>query len=76
MESYARSRDVTTIARDADRLRELDAGTRRAWNAYREKLSALSGEEYEALEQESWGELQIELRRLQRRRQSLNRTSA
>ncbi|MDQ6818040.1 MAG: hypothetical protein M3018_11640 [Actinomycetota bacterium] len=67
---------MTTIARDADRLRELEAGTRRAWNAYREKLSGLSGEEYELAEHESWGELQLELRRLERRRESLNRTSA
>jgi hypothetical protein len=67
---------VTTIARDADRLRELDAGTRRAWNAYREKLSELTGEEYDLAEQEGWGELQAELRRLERRRESLNRTSA
>ncbi len=67
---------MTTIARDADRLRELDAGTRRAWNAYREKLSELSGEQYELAEQESWGELQVELRRLERRRASLNRTAA
>jgi hypothetical protein len=67
---------VTTIARDAERLRELDAGTRRAWNAYREKLSELAGEEYDLAEQEGWGELQVELRRLERRRESLNRTSA
>jgi hypothetical protein len=67
---------VTTIARDADRLRELDAGTRRAWNAYREKLSELRGEQYELAEQESWGELQVELHRLERRRASLNRTAA
>ena len=33
---------MTTIAPDADRLRELDAGTRRAWNAYRDKLSELT----------------------------------
>jgi hypothetical protein len=67
---------VTTIARNADRLRELDAGTRRAWSAYREKLSELTGEEYDAAEQESWGELQLELRRLERRRQSLSRPAA
>jgi hypothetical protein len=67
---------VSTIARDADRLRELDAGTRRAWNAYREKLSGLTDEEYELAEQESWGELQTELRRIERRRESLNRTSS
>jgi hypothetical protein len=67
---------VTTIARDADSLRELEAGTRRAWHAYREKLSGLSGAEYELVEHESWGELQLELRRIVRRRESLNRTSA
>lgn len=67
---------MTTIARDAERLRELDAGTRRAWHAYREKLSGLTGEEYDLAEQESWGELQTELRRIERRRESLNRTSA
>lgn len=65
---------MTTIARNADRLRELDAGTRRAWSAYRDKLSELTGEEYDAAEQESWGELQLELRRLERRRQLLTRT--
>ncbi len=65
---------MTTIARD--KLRELDAGTRRAWEAYREKLSELSGEEYEKAEQDSWGELQTELRRLERRRESLNRTTS
>jgi hypothetical protein len=67
---------VTTIARNADRLRELDAGTRRAWSTYREKLSALTGEEYDAAEQESWGELQLELQRLERRRQLLTRPPA
>ncbi|MGI8572840.1 MAG: hypothetical protein ACR2L9_09510 [Solirubrobacteraceae bacterium] len=68
---------MTTIAaRNADRLRELDAGTRRAWSVYREKLSDLTGEEYDAAEQESWGELQLELRRLERRRQSLTRPPA
>ena len=67
---------MTTIARDADRLRELDAGMRRAWDAYRKKLSGLTGDEYEVAEQECWGELQLELRRIDRRRQSLNRTAS
>lgn len=67
---------MTTIARDTDRLREFDAGTRRAWKGYREKLDGLSGDEYETAEQECWTELQLELRRLERRRQALIRTAA
>jgi hypothetical protein len=56
---------VTTIAHDPDKLRELDAGTRRAWRTYTERLRELSGEEYELAESESWAELQSELRRLE-----------
>jgi hypothetical protein len=67
---------VTAIAQDDEKLRELDAGTRRAWTAYSESVRELRGEEYERVEQESWGELQNELRRLQRRRQLLTYTSA
>ena len=66
---------MTAIAPDAQELRELDAGTRRAWRAYSERLRALGGEEYERAEQEAWAELQGELRRLDRRRQSLNSTA-
>jgi len=67
---------VTTVARDTKELRELDVGTQRAWTAYSESLRGLSGTEYELAEHESWAELQSELRRLERRRQSLNQTSA
>jgi hypothetical protein len=67
---------VTAIAQDDAKLRELDAGTRRAWDAYSERLRDLTGEEYERVEQESWVELQSELRRLARRRQLLTYTSA
>ncbi len=67
---------MTAIAHDDARLRELDAGTRRAWEAYRERLHELRGEEYERVEQEAWVELQSELRRLARRRQLLSYTSA
>jgi hypothetical protein len=63
--------DVTTTAPDLARLRELDDGTRRAWMAYNERLRDLDGEEYERAESESWTELQVELRRLERRRASL-----
>jgi hypothetical protein len=67
--------DVTAIAPDAEELRQLNAGTRRAWRAYSERLRDLHGDEYERTEQEAWAELQGELRRLDRRRQSLNSTA-
>jgi cell division septum initiation protein DivIVA len=67
---------VTAIAHDADKLRELDAGTRRAWRAYTERLRELTGDEYELAESESWAELQSELRRLQRRCSTLNQTGS
>ena len=67
---------MTAIAHDDAKLRELDAGTKRAWEAYSERLRGLNGEEYERAEQESWVELQSELRRLARRRQLLTYTSA
>ena len=67
---------MTAIAHDAEQLRELDAGTRLAWNAYSERLRGLRGDEYERLERECWAELQSELRRLERRRQTLSCTSA
>ncbi len=66
---------MTAIAPDSDKLRELDDDTRRAWNAYNDRLRELTGEEYERAERESWTELQTELRRVDRRRQSLNQTS-
>jgi hypothetical protein len=67
---------VTAIAHDAEELRELDAGTRLAWKTYSESLRGLRGEEYDRVEQESWSELQGELRRLERRRESLNSTAS
>jgi hypothetical protein len=66
---------VTALAPDSDKLRELDNDTRRAWNAYSERLRELTGEEYEQAEHESWTKLQSELRRLERRRRTLNTTS-
>jgi hypothetical protein len=66
---------LAAIAHDTHRVRELDADTRRAWSAYSEALRALTGDEYERVEQESWAKLQGELRRLDRRRRTLNQTS-
>jgi len=62
---------LTAIAQHADKLRELDDGARRAWQAYSERLRDLEGDEYERIEDECWTELQRELRRLERRRKSL-----
>jgi hypothetical protein len=62
---------VTATAHDAEELRVLDAGTRLAWKTYSDRVRELHGEEYERVEQESWVELQSELRRIERRRQLL-----
>ncbi len=67
---------MTTIALDADRLRELEAGTQEAWTAYKDSLRDLSSDEYERVEVEAWDELQRELRRLARRRNMLIAKSA
>jgi hypothetical protein len=64
---------VTTIAADDDKLRELEADTRRAWGDYSQRVRDLSGDEYERAEHESWEQLQRELRALERRRRSLDR---
>ena len=66
---------MTAIAQDDEKLRELDAGTQRAWMMYSARLRDLRGDEYERVEQESWVELQNELRRLARRRQLLTYAS-
>ena len=65
---------MTTITRESDELRDLDADVRRAWKTYSERLHGLSGTEYEDAESVCWSELQRELRRLERRRKLLSRT--
>ena len=52
-------------------LRELEEDTRQAWLHYSERLRELSGKEYERVESESWEELQMELRRVDERREQL-----
>jgi hypothetical protein len=59
------------IAADDERLRELDADTRRAWDEYSERVRELTGDEYERAEHESWEQLQIELRQLEQERAAL-----
>ncbi|MFZ0043097.1 MAG: hypothetical protein WAK93_17445 [Solirubrobacteraceae bacterium] len=67
---------MTAVAPHIKSLRELDADTRQAWSTYNDRLRELSGEEYERLEAESWDELQVELRRLERRREELTSPAA
>ena len=62
---------MTSIAADDERLRELDADMRRAWGEYSERVRELTGAEYERVEHESWEQLQLELRELERERASL-----
>ncbi len=59
------------VAPEFEHLQELDAETRQAWSAYVERLRELTGAEYERIEDQSWDELQIELRRLDGERESL-----
>ncbi len=59
---------MTTIAADAEKLRELDRDTRRAWSDYRDKTRTLVGVDYEDAELDAWTDLQVELRRLDQRR--------
>jgi rubrerythrin len=66
---------VTAIVHDADKLRELDDDERQAWQAYSEQLRGLTGADYERVESESWDQLQRKLRRLERRRKTLNENS-
>jgi hypothetical protein len=67
---------VPAVAHNPDKARELEADEQRAWTAYSERLRDLSGEEYESAEEESWTKLQGELRRLDRRRRTLNQTGS
>lgn len=66
---------MAAIAHDAEEQREFDVGTRRAWSAYSQSLRGLAGDAYEHAERESWAQLQSELQRLERRRQSSNQTT-
>ena len=62
---------MTTVANDAEKLRELDLGMSQAWQLYSERLSGLAGDEYERAEAECWEQLQRELRRIERKRKLL-----
>jgi hypothetical protein len=66
---------MTTIAMDAEKLRQLDEDTRQAWTSYSDRLRDVSAEEYERVESASWDQLQLELRRLEQRRRALERSA-
>lgn len=66
---------MTAIVDDAGKLREPDDGERQAWQAYSDRLRDLTGAEYERVESDCWDRLQRELRRLERHRNTLARTS-
>jgi hypothetical protein len=67
---------LTAVAPDIEELRELDEDTRQAWSNYSEQLRELTGAEYERVESESWSELQVELHRLELRREELTAPAA
>ena len=67
---------VTTLANDADKLRQLDLGRSQAWQVYSDRLSGLNGDEYELAEADCWDELQRELRRIERKRKLLGAATA
>jgi hypothetical protein len=66
---------MTTIAVDAEKLRQLDEDTRQAWTTYSDRLRDVSAAEYELVESTSWDQLQLELRRLEQRRRALERSA-
>jgi hypothetical protein len=66
---------MTTIALDADQLRQLEEDTRQAWTAYSDRLRDLPAKEYEVAENASWDQLQVELRRLEQRQRALERSA-
>jgi hypothetical protein len=67
---------MTSTTPEAELLRELEEDTRHAWEHYQERLRALTGDEYERAEAESWEELQAELLRLERRHEDRKPTPA
>ena len=65
---------MTATAPDTEQLNELNADTKRAWQAYSTQTRDLAGDAYEKAERDSWAELQRKLRQLERRREALNQT--
>ena len=59
---------MTTIAAGTEKLREIDADIRQAWQEYHEYLHDLTGQDYEDAEPEAWELLQDELHDIEHRR--------
>jgi hypothetical protein len=64
---------VPAISDTTDVLAGIEASKAEAWKMYSDRLSDLSGAEYDDAEPECWAELQLELRRLERRWKILRR---
>ena len=62
---------MTTIALDAEQLRQIEEETRQAWTTYSDRLRDVTAEEYELAEDASWDKLQVELGHLETRRRAL-----
>jgi hypothetical protein len=66
---------VSTMIAGTDKLNEIDADIRRAWQEYHEYLHALTGQEYADAEPEAWELLQDELQDIEHRRAILSGTA-
>ncbi len=67
---------MNLIADETQQLQELDEQERSAWTSYRDRLRDLSGDAYDQVEDECWQELQRELRRVTRRRRTVEAGAA
>jgi hypothetical protein len=63
---------VSTMIAGTDKLNEIDASIRRAWQEYHEYLHDLTGQDYADAEPEAWELLQDELQDIEHRRAILS----
>jgi hypothetical protein len=63
---------VSTMIAGTDKLNEIDANIRRAWQEYHEYLHDLTGQAYVDAEPEAWELLQEELHDIEHRRAILS----
>jgi len=63
---------VSTMIAGTDKLNEIDASVRRAWQEYHEYLHDLTGQDYTDAEPEAWELLQDELQDIEHRRAILS----
>ena len=63
---------MSTMIAGTDKLNEIDANIRRAWQEYHEYLHDLTGQDYADAEPEAWELLQDELQDIEHRRAILN----